>query len=99
MGRDHTSHQVQLRAPQSREHIIQKIAEWSCPQHAHCHTENTLKADQGDLLRYLSWAAGDTKPVGFAIVGALGDMPRNQTISHAVEEGRKSWDESHAHPT
>lgn len=28
----------------------------------------------------------------------LGDDPRNQTTSHAAEEGRKYWGKSHAHP-
>lgn len=52
------------------------------------------------VWRFRSWRAGNTNPVHkgfFCQTGPLGGYPWNQTMSHAVEEGRKSWDESWAH--
>lgn len=95
MGSDPTRHQIQ-----PRKHFIQRVTEQPCPQHGPCHSHNTWKAptDTGDLCSVevagLERGRCKTRAQRLCQSGALGDYPWNQTMPHAVEEGRKSWDGS-----
>lgn len=106
LGSDCTRDQIH---PEPRKHFThrkrlpQKVTEQPCPQHGPCHNHNTGKAprDTGGLcsveVSELESRKHKSSAQRFCQTGPLGGYPWNQTMSHAVEEGRKSWDESWAH--